>query len=336
MSSHLLVTAPLGLLPVLALLGVLIYMDSYKLVRPRLVLAVIGAGCLLAVAGYFINSALRDLFDLSVTSLSRYAGPVTEESLKALVIVYLLRNCRIGFLVDSAILGFAVGTGFALGENLYYLASPEHGHHAIWVVRGFGTAIMHGGATAIFAVLTQVFSDRHLHVSPLACLPGLLAAVAVHSLFNHFVLPPVQMTLLFLATLPALLYGVFLLSAHHLHHWLELDFDDDARFIRQLTSGQFGATRAGQFMTDLKTHFDGPVLVDMLCYLRVYTELALRAKGLLMMRQNGLEAPVDEQIREKFAELEHLENSIGRTGLLAIRPLLHMRRRDLWQLRVLD
>ena len=78
------------------------------------------------------------------------------------------------------------------------------------------------------------------------------------------------------------------------------------------------------------------MVVDMLCYLRLYTELALRAKGILMMRENGLDAPVGERTREKFVEMEFLEDSIGKTGVLAMRPFLHMTRKDLWQLYVLD
>ena len=60
---------------------------------------------------------------------------------------------RIGFLVDAAIFGFAVGTGFALAENLYYLHLAAEAGMGTWIVRGFGTALMHGGATALFAVM---------------------------------------------------------------------------------------------------------------------------------------------------------------------------------------
>ena len=55
-----------------------------------------------------------------------------------------------------------------------------------------------------------------------------------------------------------------------------------------------------------------------------------------MMRENGLDAPIGERTREKFAEMEYLENSIGKTGVLAMRPFLHMTRKDLWQLYVLE
>ena len=55
-----------------------------------------------------------------------------------------------------------------------------------------------------------------------------------------------------------------------------------------------------------------------------------------MMRENGFEAPVDDETRAKFTEMRYLEGSIGKTGLLAIHPMLHMSHKDLWQLYMLD
>lgn len=336
MSTDILIRAPVGLLPVIIFLVALLYMDSYKLVRLRTVIWVIVAGAAMLVPAYLINAALLDWLQLDFRTFTRYVSPLTEEALKALVIIVLLYLSRIGFLVDGAIMGFAVGTGFAFGENLYYLQSLNDAHLGVWVVRGFGTAIMHGGATAIFAVMTQALTERHMKINPLRYLPGFIAAITLHSVFNHFVLPPIQMTLCILLLLPPVLYFVFQKSAGHLHAWLELDFDADALLLEQINSGDFATSKIGRFLKDLREKFEGPVVVDMLCYLRLYTELAIRAKGVLMMRENGLDTPVGERTREKFAEMEYLERSIGKTGVLAMRPFLHMTRKDLWQLYVLE
>ena len=43
--------------------------------------------------------------------------------------------------------------------------------------------------------------------------------------------------------------------------------------------------------------YRGEVVADMLCYMRLHVELALRAKGVLLMRESGLEAPIDEETR---------------------------------------
>jgi protease PrsW len=79
-----------------------------------------------------------------------------------------------------------------------------------------------------------------------------------------------------------------------------------------------------------------PIADSRLCYLRLYTELALRAKGILMMNESGFDIGVDEETEAKFIEMRYLESSIGKTGLLAIKPMCHMGRRDLWQLYMLD
>jgi len=336
MGLELLTRAPIGLLPVLIFLVALVYMDSYKLVGLRTVLAVITAGALMLVASYFVNGFVSDLLDIHFGYYTRYVAPVVEEGTKALVIVFLFRTHRIGFLVDSAIMGFAVGAGFAVAENFYYLSTIPDANLAVWIVRGFGTAIMHGGVTAIFGILSQTLTERNMKINPLLYVPGLVAAMTLHSLFNHFPVNPIYQTLIILAVLPPILFVVFRQSAQHMHEWLQLDFDEDANLLEQISSGEFKQSKVGVFLNDLREKFEGPVVVDMLCYLRIYTELALRAKGLLMMREAGLDAPVGERTRAKFQELAFLEGSIGKTGLMAMKPFLHMTRKDLWQMYVID
>ena len=66
-----------------------------------------------------LNGLLLDRIDIGYVPYSRWISPWLEESLKAALIVYLIRTRRVGMLVDAAIYGFAIGTGFALVENLY-------------------------------------------------------------------------------------------------------------------------------------------------------------------------------------------------------------------------
>lgn len=335
-SAEFLLAGAVGILPVIVFLLVLRLMDSYKLVSFRMLAAIIFAGGLVAGLAYLANDLLLSLSGLSFTAYSRYLAPLVEELCKALVLVYLFRSHRIGFLVDAAIFGFAAGAGFAVVENFYLLNVLSDAHIGVWIVRGFGTAIMHGGVTAIFAVMAQTLTERSMRVSPRFFFPGFLLATALHSGFNHFFFSPLLSAILVMLILPPVFVLVFRRSATTMHNWLELDFDADASLIEQIDSGQFTETRVGRFLTDLKTKFQGPVVVDMLCYLRIYTELALRAKGVLMMRENGIEAPVGERTRAKFAELRFLESSIGRTGRLAMQPFLQMDRKDVWQIKVLE
>jgi RsiW-degrading membrane proteinase PrsW (M82 family) len=327
--------ALVGLLPVLSLLAALLYLDSYKLVKLRAVVAVLACGAVIAAATYPLNEFFLDRFTMPLATFSRYVAPASEELLKALVIVALIRAHRIGFLVDAAIFGFAVGTGFAMAENLYYLHLAPNASLGTWIVRGFGTALMHGGGTAIFGVMGLAMVERRPGPWVQAFLPGLALAILLHSGFNHFFLSPRMSTLGIMVWLPPLLHAVLRLSERSLGHWLGRGFDADTAMLELINSGRFADSPVGRYLYTLKDKFEGPLVADLLCYLRLHTELSLRAKGILMMRENGFEVAVDQATRDTFTEMRYLEKSIGRTGVLAIQPMLGMSHKDLWQLYML-
>jgi protease PrsW len=319
--------ALMGLLPVAIFLSALVFLDSYKLVRLRLVILVVACGMAAAVVAYAINGSV--FATMAFDTLTRYVAPLVEEALKALLIVALMRANRIGFLVDAAILGFAAGTGFAMVENIQYLRLVPDAGMGTWLIRGVGTAVMHGSATAIFAVVAVAMRERS-QVAGEAL--GYAIAVAMHSAYNHFFFSPLASTIAIVIAFPLLLSAVFARSEAAVGDWLGKGFDADVEMLDLIDSGALSDSHIARYLYALKDKFEGPVVVDLLCYLRLYTELAIRAKGLLIMREAGFEAPVDEATREKFAELRYLEGSIGRTGRLAIQPLLRMSHRDLWQL----
>jgi RsiW-degrading membrane proteinase PrsW (M82 family) len=331
-----LLNVAVALLPVLLFLGLLVFLDSFKLLKPRAVLLALAAGAVAALAAERVSLGLLDRTGIETRVYSRYAAPLVEELLKALWIVLLVRRRRVGFVVDAAILGFAVGAGFALVENVGYLQAISEQRTLLWLVRGLGTAVLHGATTAVFAMLAKGLSDRHPGRPWLALVPGLGAATLVHSAYNHFFLPPLLAALLLLLTLPLLVVFVFERSESRTRAWLGLGLDTDLELIESIVSGQALETRTGQYLRSLKDRFPGEVVADMLCLVRIQTELAIRAKGLLLAREAGLEVPVGEDVRANLRELRYLERSIGRTGLLALSPILRRSARDLWQLHLLE
>ena len=327
--------ACVGLLPVLCFLAALVLLDSYKLVRLRMVLVVLVLGCIIAGLCYGIAAVIMNATGLAFHDYSRYVAPLVEESLKASVVVALIRMRRIGFLVDASVLGFAVGAGFATVENVYYLGQVADVHTAIWIVRGFGTAIMHGGTQAIFAALVLTNADARGKLDARAVLPPLVLVILVHAAFNQFTFAPIIETALVLAIIPPLLMWVYVRSEGTLRGWLGSGFDADQELLELLGSDGFSQSPAGKYLFQLRERFPGKVIADLLCYLQLYAELALRAKGILMLRENGIETAIDEETRSKLEEMAFLERSVGRAGLMTLQPLMHTSRRDLWQLHML-
>jgi len=321
----------IGLLPVFAFLLALILLDSFKLVKLRRVAGLIVAGGLAAAASLFINVRIGDALGLDGVTLVRYVAPVVEELFKSAVIVYLIARHRVAFLVDAAIIGFAVGAGFAAVENIHYFVALEENGVALWVVRGFGTALMHGSVSAMVAIISKQLVERHGGPRPWVFLPGLGLATVLHSVFNHFFIAPTLTTVLILVVLPVFFVAVFHFSEIRTRDWLGTGFDTDSELLETITAGQASDSRIGTYLVDLRERFPPETVVDMVCLLRLRLELSIRAKGILLARQSGFVVPPDPDMEGRFTELKFLEHSIGRTGLLAMSPLFHFSDRDLWQ-----
>lgn len=326
----------LSLLPVVAFLVALKLMDGYKLVRMDSVLYQVIAGVGAALAALVINRYAAGVLAWTAADYSRFVAPVIEESLKAVCVAYLITRRRLGFMIDAAICGFALGTGFALVENAYYLGTrPELGI-ATCALRGFGTAVMHGGATTVFSVVSQSLSERYVIHRYRLFLPGLLAAIVFHSLFNHLLVSPVLTVAGLVLVLPLLLVAVFQQSERRVRRWLGAGLDADADLLAMINSGRITDSRIGRYLQSLRESFPPEVVADMLCLLKLNSELSIRAKGILLMREAGFDTAHDPEVEEKLRELEFLEKSIGKVGMLAMAPFLRWRTRDLWQLHMLD
>lgn len=325
----------LSLLPVLLFLLTLVTLDSYKLVRFRVVVALVAWGGLSALICLFLNPALERSLGTSFESYSRYVAPLVEELVKGAAIIIAISRRRVGFLVDGAIWGFAVGTGFAAVENIHYFLVVAEPNPTLWAIRGFGTAVMHGGATAILAVVSKLFTESRDSVAPHLFLPGFFAAAAIHALYNQFFLSPNESTLIVLIVLPLVFVLTFWASERATQDWIGAGFDTDQELLTVMKLGKLSETRVGDYLSQLRSRFAPECIADMLCLIRLHVELSIKAKGMLIMRKAGFSPPPDPSVEADFRELEYLQESIGRTGLIALRPIFHTNSRDLWKLYML-
>ncbi len=319
-----------ALVPVLLLLTLLQLMDSFKLVRVASVLITIGGGAAIALLCLPIHAGLIDAAGIDLKAFTRYVAPATEESFKAALVLLLLARRRIGFLVDAAVLGFAVGAGFALVENVDYLWHLTAAPLTLWLVRGLGTAVLHGTTTAVFAMITKALLDRRALPLSRAWPAGLAVAFAIHSGFNHLLLPPLTMTALLLVVLPIVVVLVFQQSERATREWVGAGLDLDVELLELVRSEYFASTRFGAYLQELRGRFGGLVVADMFCLLRLDLEISIQAKAMLLAREAGLEIPASEDLHASLREIAYLQSSIGRTGLLALKPLQATSDRDHW------
>jgi protease PrsW len=322
----------LALVPALLFLAALHLLDSYKLVSRRKVGTSLAAGAVAAAVCFGINTVIFHRFPEYQDQYARFGAPPVEELAKAAFWVFLIATARVAFIVDSAICGFAIGAGFALVENIFYLHVLEGRGLGTWLLRGFGTAVMHGGVAAIGALVSVYLSESRGWRGVREFAPGLVGAILLHSLFNQGVLPPAVSVAATIAGLPLLFLVVFHFSERSLRRWLGGKLDQDIDMIDMIASGQFKQTPQGTYLMSLNDAFSPQVRGDMLTLLHLTLEISARAKGSLMLREVGLAVPPDPTLESHLRELRYLEKSIGPTGMLAVRPLLGQTPRDLWEL----
>jgi hypothetical protein len=119
--------------------------------------------------------------------ISEHIAPIVEEVFKSLILVYLVRRSDHTYFVDAAIYGFAAGIGFAVSENMLYLARGTDVNQdlIVAIARSFSSSLMHGGSTALVGIAIGGFPlGRRVH--PLAALFfGWVIAIAYHMAYNR-------------------------------------------------------------------------------------------------------------------------------------------------------
>lgn len=326
--------AVLALVPVQIFLMTLLVLDTYRLVRLRRVAGSLLVGALLAGVAFVANNAILRATGMPVMLFALLLAPVVEELLKGAWLDFQVSTRRTAFLVDATIVAFATGAGFAMVENLYYLRSWPDAPHLVWAVRGLGTAVMHGGAVALFGLVRQAgeVAERSRGVSRLL---GLAAAVVFHAGYNTLLGNAVGATVALVVATVVILAMAHRLGEQQLRRWLGHGLDRDRQLLELIRSGEVRSTPLGRYLESLRVRFGPAVVADMLCLLRLEAELSIRAKGLLMLREHGFEPSPDPELDARMAEHTWLEGAIGRAGLWALGPVRPWHGRGAWQRRLL-
>lgn len=331
-----------ALLPVLVFLAVFTFLDAFKLMDGRELAINMAIGGVLAAgitALYLLNRRTLDELPIGFTNWTKYVAPVLEEIVKCGAIALLFWRNRIGFMIDAVITGFAVGAGFSLIENVIYLYNYPDANLGVWLVRGFGTAVMHGGAVAGFGVVSQFLIERRMKIEgaryrmPLAVfLPGLALAVLIHGAYNHFPNEPVLAMAVTLLLVPLGLVWVFFKSEHSAHNWLLHEYETHEHMLADIESGRFDESEAGRFVLALSERFDPQAVAAAFEYLKLHTRLLAQAEGNMIAHEEGAAGVSATDVRAEFQRLHQLEGKLGRTTLMAIRPHLQMSRHELWEI----
>ena len=328
----------LALVPVLVLLAIFISFDVFKLMNVREILLLLALGGIAAIAAYPVSGRLLDTLPIGFSNYSRFVAPWIEEGIKAVVIIGLFRFNQIGFKIDAVLAGFAVGAGFSVVENIIYLAArPEFGA-TTWLVRGLGTAVMHGTTLAILAATAHEFAEREtrekasdFNFNLLWFVPGYLIAVALHLAFNQLPDRPLLAMLGASVAAPIAIVLIFQFGSAEAQQWLEQEYAEHKAQYDALKGGHWPESESGRRIAKFAERFDEQIKERIRHYWEIEAWLVLQAEETLLEEAAGDVEYDPEAIRRAFRDRDTLREDLGRIRLAALEKLLPFSRNDEWE-----
>jgi RsiW-degrading membrane proteinase PrsW (M82 family) len=328
----------LALIPVLLLLAVYVWLDAFKLMSLREVVVLLALGGIAALIVYPISGRVLDALPLGFSNYSRFVAPWIEEAIKAVVIIGLFWFNRIGYKLDAVISGFAIGAGFSVVENIIYLwVYPDYGA-GTWMVRGLGTAVMHGTTLAVMAAIAHELAEREtreaagdFHFNILWFVPGYLIAVGLHIAFNQFPDRPLIAMLGSMVVAPLAIMAIFSFGTSEAEKWLATESAEHQLQLEALRAGRWPEGPSGKKIAALAQRVDGETAKRLRRYWELQAWLVHEAEETMLEEAAG-DAKFDPaQIRAAFAELKGLRKALGRSTFTALKALLPFSRNDYWE-----
>jgi uncharacterized protein (DUF2267 family) len=281
---------------------------------------------------------MLDTLPIGFSNYSRYFAPWIEEALKAIVMIGLFRLNRIGYKLDAVVSGFAIGAGFSVVENILYLTLfPDYGI-GTWLVRGLGTAVMHGTTLALLAAIAHELAEREnreaagdFHFNLLWFVPGYLVAVAIHTAFNQFPDKPLIAMMGAAIFAPLSIMAIFHFGTAEAERWLEKESAEHRAQLDALRAGNWPDSASGRKIAALAERLDPEAAKRVRRYWELQAWLVLEAEEAMMEEAAG-DATVDSpQVRAALAELDGLKRALGKGTFTALRALLPFSRNDMWE-----
>ena len=324
-----------ALLPVVIYIFVVYKIDHFALISVRSLLLQVLYGMVTALVCF-------GLFQLTGEMLadehSDYVNPVLEELVKGLPLLYLASRKKIVFFIDSVICGAAVGGGFSILENIFYLLLGD-GITGIGTVlfRGLEVALIHMGCSAIVAaglmlvirLIERSRSRLGLKRSDIAMSVFLLLeAPVLHVCHNAFHFNPLMQFIFVFGTMGGLLMWTYFYDVDMIHRWLDKGLDKQLALLDSIKDGHLDDTPTGVFLESVKDAFPPEDFFDIICYVQLNVELNVAAKSRVMIRESGLERdlPLSDAEKELFmaqyTEYKILEKNLGKAARMTIAPIV--------------
>ena len=323
-----------AILPVVIYIFAVYKIDNFSLISIRNLLLQVLLGMVAALVCFGL---FQQTGRILTEDQSDYLNPVMEEIVKAIPLLWLATRKKIVFFIDSVICGAAIGGGFSILENIFYLLLGDGMSLGTILFRGLEVALVHMGCSAIVAaglmlavrMIGRSRSRLGIKKSDIGMAVFLLLeAPVLHVFHNNFQFVPLVQFIFVFGTLGGLLVWTYYFDVDMIHRWIDKNLDQQFALLDSIKSGQLGNTQTGIFLESIKEKFPPENYFDIICYVQLHVELSVAAKSRVMLRESGLvkDLPLTEDNKElilsQYEEYKILEQRIGKVARMTIAPIV--------------
>jgi RsiW-degrading membrane proteinase PrsW (M82 family) len=325
----------IALIVPLLFLGFIHTFDVYQTGQFHIILKCLFWGGVAFAPATFANWALTRFWLTNQDAITHFAAPIYEEIFKGLILLYLVRRAKFNYSVDGAIYGFAVGTGFAVVENFFYIYPNISVASQIAFHRVFLANLVHAFSSATIGITLGISRLETPKLRWWIPTFGLLLAIGQHMLFNNLIgREEIHPVVFFLPVLPGILF-IFYIMQHgkrQAQGWIKEKLGMDNR-----------VTRGEVALIDRLAAPDDPLYpvverfgigtaskVEKLLYLQAH--IGIKSKALDGLRGNDtIYKAVEAEINEMRTKMKKIQNEIGVYPMLFIRGLFTAEMASVWE-----
>lgn len=280
-----------------------------------------------------INPFIIDADWASREQVIRIIGPILEELLKSLILIYLIQRADFNYVVDGAVYGFGAGIGFAIIENYEYVVNNPDIAIIVAVARVFSTNLIHAaGSGVIGVVLSMLRAERSKAKGWLWILGGYLFSMSFHMVFNTLVSTGV-------AVIFAIIFGgaglglIYLAIRRGLRIQKEF-ISEKLGELNRVTKNEVKALNRieelNKLLEPLTLQFGKEKAEKVKSMLSKQAEIGIKTKLLDTTPSESKKQEMNKIINSLHAEMETLRDEIGSYCMLFVRQVYLSQDMNLW------
>ncbi len=309
-------------------------LEIYNISHKRLLAAAFAWGMVVFGLAYLTQAGVLASGLLRYEQVTAFSAPLVEELLKSAFLIVMMRRMMLAYAAEGTAYGFAVGTGFAIIENLFYLSAQPNAPFIDTITRILSANLMHAFTSGLVGTVVGVhfYHSRRRRVFHSTAI--VVIVIGVHGLFNLVATYTggIALTLLSIAIGFSGAIAMIIMLSHAMR--------DETRAIShelaELTSaGEATAAANPQQIIDVIHKHASTLGHERANRLQKY--VSLQAKRALLMKTLALnERPLyDTTLRRRLEhtelQLEALRGQMGMYHWVWLRRALPSNESPLWQ-----